>query len=130
MLQSFAFLHYLSVAESVLRGDRPLRLLGIDVASQLAQNLSKRQVGIADAGLGVAVADGDDPIVVRLFCPARELGEERGLARAGLANDECHLSMTSQRLVQKCAQSVQLRLTGYEPLLSHRTPPGRGRGIP
>ena len=45
---------------------------------------------------------------MRGFGPARELADERSLARARLAEDKCHLTLASQRAIEEANQLGQL----------------------
>ncbi len=72
---------------------------GLDVAGQLGQDLAEGQVGVADAGLGVAVAHGDEEIGVGLLGTPGELGDEGGLAGAGFAGDEDNLALAGEDTV-------------------------------
>ena len=88
----------------VLCRDSALSQLRFDVTDELGQDLAKRQVRIANAGLSVAVADGEHHILVSILCPAGELGHQGGLARAGLTDNKCHLPVFDQRLIEECVE--------------------------
>ncbi len=85
----------------VLLGDDSLGQAGFDFAGEEAQHLAERQVRIAYAGLGVAVAEGDEQVGVEVLGTAGEFGDQGRLAGAGLAGDEDHLALASEGAGQK-----------------------------
>jgi hypothetical protein len=75
-------------ASSLLAGHGSGGPLGLYVAGEEAQDLAEGQVGVADAGLGVAVPAGADQAGVGFLGTASEFLEEGGLAAAGVAGDK------------------------------------------
>jgi len=72
----------------MLSGDQSTSPPGFDLATQHHQGLAKRQVRIADAGVGVARATDDQHLGIAGLSLAGELLHQHGLAAPGLADDK------------------------------------------
>ena len=84
------------------------------VAGQLAQDLSKRQVRIAKAGVRIAVSPRHNQIGLRYLGLPGEFLHQGGLAAAGLPDDEGRKTPTGQRQVQVAIQLRQFLFLGNE----------------
>ncbi len=104
----------------VLLSDGSLGQLGFDVADEQAQYLAEGEVGVTEPCLGVAGAVGNEQVSVGFLRTASELGDQGGLAGAGLAGDETHLGLTGQDAVEKLVQLCEFVLACDKDLLSHR----------
>ena len=103
-------------AAGVFSGNGPRRPPGFDVAGQQLQDLAEGQVGVADAGVGIAVPAGDDAgsaVRALLGAPGEFLDQGR-LAAAGFAGDEHHPALARQRQVQKRRPVAPTRAPGRQ----------------
>ena len=77
---------------------------GFHLAGQQAKDLSERQVGITNAGVGIAVPTSNDQVRMSILRAVGEFPDECGLATARFPGDEDHPSLPFQRTVQEPAQ--------------------------
>jgi hypothetical protein len=87
---------------------------GFRVADERLQRLAERQIGIAAAHLGVAVAHHRQQVGVSDLAAARQLDGQRGLSAARLARHKAHLAAAGQRLGQGIFEPRQLLCAAYE----------------
>ena len=65
----------------------------LDVGGEEAEHFAEGEVGVAGAGVGVAVPAGDEEVGMLGLGAAGEFCDEGGLAGAGLAGDEADLAV-------------------------------------
>ena len=86
----------------------PLEPLELDVAEQLAQDLTEGEKRFARASMGVAAASNDDEIGYRIEGLSFECAEEHRLARARLTDDKNHLSRPHLGVIEMAQQLLEL----------------------
>ena len=96
----------------VFARDSPRGPAALHVPGEHPQHLAEGQVGIADAGIGVAVSLSDEQVWMRLHRLPGELTRQRRLAPAWAAGDEGHPTLARQRRVEVPMQLCQLVLPG------------------
>jgi hypothetical protein len=101
-------------ASRVFSGDDPGRPSRFDVASEQFQDLAEGEIGIADAGVRIAVSSGDDQVSVQILAAPGKLLHQRRLPAARFAGHEHDPTLAGQRLVEKPIQLRQLTLPGDE----------------
>ena len=75
----------------------PCRPLGFDVAGQHFQDFAKGQVGVADAGVGIAVPAGHDQVSMGLLGTPGEFLDQGRLATTCFTRHEHYPALTRQR---------------------------------
>ncbi len=101
-------------AAGIFRGDGAQEPRGTDLTGEQAEYLAEGKVGIAQAGIGVAIAEGDHQVGYFRLGTAGELLDESGLAAARLAGNEGDTALSCQRCPQMAPQSNHLRLAADE----------------
>ena len=92
--------------------DRARSPAGFHVPGQHIHHLTEGQVGIADAGIGIASAYRHQQMAMGRHRPPGELAHQGRLAPAWATGDKDHLTLTGQRCVEVPIQPCQLALSG------------------
>ena len=105
-------------ALGVLPTDDPTGPAGLDIPTEHLQDLSEREIGITDPGVGVApTRPGHQVLVISHRLPDEFVHQHR-LATARLSGHEDHPPATREGHIQRAIQAGQLVLPRHE----HRPP--------
>ena len=107
----------LTETAGILLGDGPPGQFGFYVPGEQTDHLPEGQVGVPDARVDIALANRDDQVSVPFLGPSRELGDQGGLATAGLAGHKADLPLAAQGPIEELPQLCQFLFTPYKNLI-------------